>query len=166
MSHILLHIHQADIEALIGVLLRLVTRDGRRLAARNVGIAALGADTVLYNDALIYDILTLAVRLSLITVNVLVLVTAYGSLRAALADLRRRLERNARVVRLVLILAVLTGLALAVILLRPHLIKAFLQIVDTVFELVYLIIEKLRLALLVFLLILVALLLETAYRVS
>lgn len=166
MSHILLHIHQADIEALIGVLLRLVTRDGRRLAARNVGIAALGTDTVLYNDALIYDILTLAVRLSLITVNVLVLVTAYGSLRAALADLRRRLERNARVVRLVLILAVLTGLALAVILLRPHLIKAFLQIVDTVFELVYLIIEKLRLALLVFLLILVALLLETAYRVS
>ncbi len=80
MSHILLHIHQADIEALIGVLLRLVTRDGRRLAARNVGIAALGTDTVLYNDALIYDILTLAVRLSLITVNVLVLVTAYGSL--------------------------------------------------------------------------------------
>ncbi len=148
------------------MLLRLSARYGRCFTARDVGISALGANRVLYDDILVNDLLALALRLCLIAVDVLVLVTAHGSLRAALAYLRRAFERNAGVVRFILILAVLTSLALAAVLLRLYFVKTLLQIVDAVFEIADLSVENIRFCLLVLLFVLVAFLFKTADSIT
>ena len=68
------------------------------LPARDVGITALRADTVLDYHALINDLLVLPVSLSLIAVDMLIFMPAHHCLSVCRVDLSRRFERHSGIV--------------------------------------------------------------------